>query len=62
MSGAFVKTAHGLRLFRKSELERIHGWIVDTPSESTAIQAIGQGVLARVFSNVVEQIKEHLNS
>ena len=62
MSGAFVKTAHGLRLFRKSELERIHGWIVDTPSESTAIQAIGQGVLARVFSNVVEQIKNHLNT
>jgi DNA (cytosine-5)-methyltransferase 1 len=58
--GPFVQTAFGPRLLRQTEIERIHGCELRTRHYATAVQILGQGVLARVFREVFAQLGTHL--
>jgi DNA (cytosine-5)-methyltransferase 1 len=59
-TGPFVETQHGLRMLRKSEMERIMGASIECDHYSTAVQILGQGVQTRVFAQVMKQLKAFL--
>jgi DNA (cytosine-5)-methyltransferase 1 len=59
-TGPFVKTPFGPRLLRQQEIERIHGVALGTKHYSTAVQMLGQGVQARVFRGVFQQLATSL--
>jgi len=55
-TGPFVKTAYGLRLLHKEEVERLMGCKIDCAHYATAIEILGQGVQTRVLRAVLEQL------
>ena len=59
-TGPFVATPYGLRLLRLPELERIRSQCVGTDNYATGMEILGQGVLTRVFRNIVQQLEAHL--
>jgi DNA (cytosine-5)-methyltransferase 1 len=59
-TGPFVQTAYGPRLFRQSEIERIHGSRLNTQHYATAVKILGQGVQTRIFQSIFDQLGQHL--
>jgi DNA (cytosine-5)-methyltransferase 1 len=59
-TGPFVRTPFGPRLLRQAEIERLHGHRLLTQHYATAVQMSGQGVQARVFRSVFQQLADHL--
>lgn len=59
-TGPFLKTPYGLRLLRRSEVERIHGVSLLTAEGATALQILGQGVQTRLFGQIFRQLADHL--
>ena len=59
-TGPFVQTPFGSRLLRQAEIERLHGHTLLTRHYTAAAQMLGQGVLARVFRSVFQQLGKHL--
>ncbi len=59
--GPFVETAHGLRLLRKHEVEKLMGCTIACEHYATAIEILGQGVQTRVFKAVLSQLAEFLS-
>ena len=59
--GPFVETAHGLRLLRKHEVEKLMGCPIACEHYATAIEILGQGVQTRVFKAVLSQLAEFLS-
>lgn len=59
-TGPFVATPYGLRMLRLPELERIRSQCVGTDNYATGMEILGQGVLTRVFRNIVQQLEAHL--
>jgi|GEM_PF-833011 len=55
-TGPFVETPFGLRLMRQSELARIFGCTLDTPSFRLAAECYGQGLQTRIFSEILRQL------
>lgn len=55
-TGPFVQTPFGLRLLRLTELERIRSHRVGTADYATGVEILGQGVLTRIFSELLEQV------
>lgn len=60
--GPFVETGYGLRLLRKHEVEKLMGCTIDCEHYATAIEILGQGVQARVFSSVLTQLSAFLRN
>lgn len=60
-TGPFVQTEFGPRLLRQVEIERIHGCKLNTPSYTTAVQMLGQGVQTPIFRSVFTQLGSHLD-
>jgi DNA (cytosine-5)-methyltransferase 1 len=60
--GPFVETAHGPRLLRKHEVEKLMGCTIACEHYATAIEILGQGVQTRVFKAVLSQLAEFLSS
>ena len=61
-SGFFVQTPYGPRLLRQGEIARLHGQNVLTDHYATAVAMMGQGVLTRVFRQIVQQLGAFLAS
>lgn len=55
-SGFMVKTAHGPRLLRQAEIERLHGARITSTHYASAVQMLGQGVCTRVFREIFRQL------
>ena len=60
-AGPFVETAHGLRLLRKHEVEKLMGCKIACEHYGTAIEILGQGVQTRVFKGILSQLAEFLS-
>ena len=59
-TGPFVKTAYGLRLLHKEEVERLMGCKIDCDHYATAIEILGQGVQTRIFQEILRQLAAFL--
>lgn len=60
LGGCFVSTAHGYRRLRQSEIERLHDVVLHTRHYATAVEILGQGVLRRPLSAILQQLKTFL--
>ncbi len=61
-TGPFVETPYGLRLLHKKEVERLMGCEIGCPHYATAVEILGQGVLTRVFREILLQLASFLKS
>lgn len=61
-SGFFIATPWGPRMVRKAEIERLQGQRILTDHYATAVQMMGQGVLTRVFTEILRQLGRHLTA
>lgn len=60
-TGPFVETPFGLRLLRKTELERLLGCNIPVDHFATACEIVGQGVQTRVFREIFNQLGRFLS-
>lgn len=61
-TGPFVETAHGLRMLRLHEMERMFGTDAGTAHYATAVEILGQGTQTRVFQRILSDLADHLSA